>query len=127
MVRIPRWIVPVRKEVRRLLDEGSSYDEVGEELGLTDKQVLMCEQSWQEIHSSYDHTPDEWRPKEFVYEIDEAKAFIGKEVLKRLGDLPDSDLDLLLLYVEGELDCPDNIRKAEGLIEQLRGMVKELG
>jgi DNA-directed RNA polymerase specialized sigma subunit len=127
MVRVPRWIVPLRKDVRRLLEEGSSYAEVSEELGLTEKQVLMCEQSWQEIHSSYDHTPDEWRPKEFVYEIDEAKACMGKEVLKQLGDLPDSDLELLLSYVEGELNCPENLKKAEGLIEQFKSMVRELG
>lgn len=127
MVRIPRWIVPIREEVKRMLAEGSSYEEVCEELGLTKQQVLMCEQSWQEIHSSYDHTPDEWRPREFIYEIDEAKTIVGKEVMIALGDLPDSDLTLLLSYVEGELEDPSELKRAEELMTFLRSLIKKNG
>jgi hypothetical protein len=127
MVRIPRWIVPIREEVKRMLAEGSSYEEVCEELGLTEQQVLMCEQSWQEIHSSYDHTPDEWRPREFIYEIDEAKTIVGEEVMIALGDLPDSDLTLLLSHVEGELEDPSELKRAEELMTFLRSLIKKNG
>lgn len=127
MVRIPRWIVPIREDVKKMLAEGATYEEVCEELGLTEQQVLMCEQSWQEIHSSYDHTPDEWRPREFVYEIDEAKTLIGKEVMIALGDLPDSDLNLLLSHVEGELEDPSELKRAEELLEFLRSLIKKNG
>lgn len=127
MVRIPRWIVPIREDVKKMLADGASYEEVCEELGLTEQQVLMCEQSWQEIHSSYDHTPDEWRPREFVYEIDEAKTIVGKEVMIALGDLPDTDLNLLLSHVEGELEDPSELRRAEELLEFLRSLVKKNG
>ncbi len=127
MVRIPRWIMPVRADVRRMLQEGASYDEVAEELGLSHQQVLMCEESWQEIHSSYDHTPDEWRPREFVYEIDEAKTMIGEEVLKALGNLPDSDLDLLLAHVEGLLEDQSEIARANDLLKDLRSILQEHG
>ena len=127
MVRIPRWIVPIREDVKKMLADGASYEEVCEELGLTEQQVLMCEQSWQEIHSSYDHTPDEWRPREFVYEIDEAKTIVGKEVMIALGDLPDSDLNLLLSHVEGELEDPSELKRAEELLEFLRSLVKKNG
>jgi len=127
MVRIPRWIVPIREDVKKMLADGATYEEVCEELGLTEQQVLMCEQSWQEIHSSYDHTPDEWRPREFVYEIDEAKTIVGKEVMIALGDLPDSDLNLLLSHVEGELEDPSELKRAEELLEFLRSLVKKNG
>ena len=127
MVRVPRWIVPIREEVKRMLAEGSSYEEVCEELDLTKQQVLMCEQSWQEIHSSYDHTPDEWRPREFIYEIDEAKTIVGKEVMIALGDLPDSDLTLLLSHVEGELEDLSELKRAEELMTFLRSLIKENG
>lgn len=127
MVRIPRWIVPIREDVKRMLAEGASYEEVCEELGLSEQQVLMCEQSWQEIHSSYDHTPDEWRPREFIYEIDEAKTIVGKEVMIALGDLPDTDLNLLLSHVEGELEDPSELKRAEELLEFLRSLIKKNG
>lgn len=127
MVRIPRWIVPIREEVKRMLEEGCSYDEISEELGLTDQQILMCEQSWQEIHSSYDHTPDEWRPREFIYEIDEAKTLVGRDVLIALGDLPDSDLQLLLRHVEGELEDPCEVRRADELMRALKSLVRRNG
>ena len=127
MVRIPRWIMPIRADVRRMLQEGSTYDEVGEELGLSHQQVLMCEESWQEIHSSYDHTPDEWRPREFVYEIDEARTMIGEEVLKALGNLPDADLDLLLAHVQGLLEDEREIKRANDLLHDLRSILEEHG
>lgn len=127
MVRVPRWVVSAREEVKKMLSDGSSYNIVCEELGLTEQQVLMCEQSWQEIHSSYDHTPDDQRPKEFVYEIDEAKILIGKHVMTELGDLSDSDLELLLSYVEGELEDPSKVKRAEELMTFLRSLVKKNG
>jgi len=89
--------------------------------------VLMCEESWQEIHSSYDHTPDEWRPKEFIYEIDEARAMIGEEVLQTLGNLPDQDLELLLAHVEGQLEDDEEIARADELLRYLRAIVEEHG
>jgi len=127
MVRIPRWVIPVREDVKKMLADGFSYDEVCGELGLTEQQVLMCEQSWQEIHSSYDHTPDEWRPREFVYEIDEAKTLIGRDVLLALGDLSDSDLTLLLSHVEGELEDPAELKRADELMTMLRSLVRKNG
>ena len=123
MVRVPRWIGGVREEVRDLLSQGMSYAEVAEELGLDEKQVLMCEQSWREIHSSYDHTPDETRPKEFIYEVDEVKTMIGKETFQLLGDLEDSDIKLLLLHVEGLLESDDEKERAENLLDELRYIV----
>ncbi len=122
MVRVPRWIVPIRDEVRQMLKDGATYDEICEELGLNQEQVLMCEESWHEIHSSYDHTPDERRPKEFIYEIDEARAMIGEDVLKTLGELPDQDLKLLLAYVEGELIDESQIEKARQLLNYLQSL-----
>ena len=100
-----------------------SYLEVAEELGLDEKQVLMCEQSWREIHSSYDHTPDETRPKEFIYEVDEVKTMIGTETFQLLGDLDDSDIKLLLLHVEGLLETDEEKQRAENLLDDLRFLV----
>lgn len=127
MVRVPRWIMPVREEVRQMLTDGATYDEICEELGLNHEQVLMCEESWHEIHSSYDHTPDERRPKEFIYELDEARAMIGEDVLKALGELPDQDLKLLLSHVEGEIEDADQIEKANELMAYLRSLVGDTG
>ena len=120
MVRIPRWISGMREDCRELLSSGMSYEEVGEQLDLDVGQVLMCENSWKEIHYSYDHTPDESRPREFVYEIDEIKVVLGTKVFERVGDLSDADINLMLMYVEGQLDNQDDRNKAEALIEQIK-------
>jgi len=123
MVRVPRWIAGVRSDVRSLLTQGLSYAEVADELGIEERQVLMCEQSWREIHSSYDHTPDECRPREFVYEIDEVRTMIGSESLKIIGDLADSDIQLLLLHVEGLLETDEEKNRAEALLDELKDVV----
>ena len=120
MVRMPRWIPGIRQEVRDLVTQGLSYTEISDELGLDEQQIAMCEESWQEIHSSYDHTPDDARPREFTYEIDEVKTMIGPDLMKQVGDLPDSDIRLLLLHVEGELETEEERKKAETLLEVIK-------
>lgn len=124
MVKIPRWIGGVREDVKELLKQGMTYEEVCEEIGIDEKQILMCEQSWQEIHSSYDHTPDDCRPKEFVYEIDEVKTMIGSDILAKVGDLQDSEIELLLLHVEGLTETKEEKEKADRLLGEIRSIIE---
>jgi DNA-directed RNA polymerase specialized sigma subunit len=123
MVRVPRWIGGVRDEVRELVKQGLSFEEIAEELGMDENQVIMCEESWREIHSSYDHTPDEGRPKEFIYEVDEIKSLIGNDIIMEVGDLSDADIQLLLLHVEGELESEEEKDRAQMLLEELKSLV----
>ena len=123
MVKMPRWIPGVRGEVRELVLQGMSYAEISDITGLDEHQIAMCEDSWQEIHASYDHTPEDSRPKEFIYEIDEVKTMIGVDLLKEVGDLPDSDIKLLLMHVEGLLETDKEREKAEALLEQIKVVV----
>ena len=125
MVRVPRWIATIRTEVKDMLAQGATYEEIADELGLEEHQILMCEESWQEIHSSYDHSPDESRPKEFIYEVDEVKAMVGVEVFEQVGDLNDKDIELLLLHVEGLTETDAEKEKAERLLQQLRAIVQD--
>lgn len=125
MVRVPRWIGGVRNEVRELVKQGLSFEEIAEELGMDESQVIMCEESWREIHSSYDHTPDEGRPKEFIYEVDEIKSLIGNEVLMEVGDLSDADIQLLILHVEGELESEEERDRAQALLEELKSLISQ--
>ena len=106
--------------MRELAKQGMTYAEIGDELGLDEKQVALCEESWQEIHSSYDHTPDDYRPREFVYEIDEVKAMFGSDLLKQVGDLSDADIKLLLMHVEGLLETEEEKEKAETLLDEIK-------
>ena len=126
MVRVPRWIGGTREDVKELLKAGASYEEIEDELGLDGGQILMCEQSWQEIHSSYDYTPDEGRSREFIYEIDEVKTMLGAEVFEKVGDLNDNDIKLMLLHVEGELESEVEKERADELLNKLKAVVGEL-
>jgi DNA-directed RNA polymerase specialized sigma subunit len=123
MVRVPRWVGGVRDDVRELGKQGLTYEEIAEELGMEESQVLMCEESWKEIHSSYDYTPDDSRPREFTYEIDEVKTMIGVEVFHEVGDLSDADIELLLLHVEGELETDEDKNRAESMLQRLRDAI----
>ena len=125
IVKIPRWIREVRNEVKELIATGLSYAEVAEELGLEEHQVIMCEESWQEIHSSYDHTLDDARPKEFTYEIDEVKTMLGPRVFEQVGDFSDADIKLLLMHVEDGLECEQEKARAQQLLEELRGLLNK--
>ena len=126
MVRVPRWIPDVRNDVRKLVTEGYTYTEVAEKLGLDEKQVIMCEESWQAIHESYDQTLDDYRPKEFIYEIDEIRTHLGVDLLKKIGDLTDKQIQTLLLHVEGELESEEEKEEAEELLAVIKKAI-ELG
>ena len=124
LVRIPRWMVGVRKEVREMVKKGYSYEEISEELDLDYREIAMCEESWQEIHASYDHTPDDSRPKEFTYQVDEVKVMIGPDIFEKIGDFPDDDIKLLLQHVEGLLETEEERDKAEMLLEKIRSLIE---
>lgn len=123
MVRVPRWVGGVREDVKQMLKQGATYDEIEDELGLDHHQVLMCEESWQEIHSSSDYTPDEARPREFTYEIDEVKTMLGPRIFEMVGDLSDADIKLLLLHVEGSLESEEEKGKADKLLNELKRII----
>ncbi len=123
MVRIPRWVGGVRADVKEMLKQGATYEEIEDELGLDHRQVLMCEESWQEIHSSFDYTSADSRPREFTYEIDEVKAMLGPHVFEEVGDLSDGEIELLLLHVEGALESEEEKDKADALMSKLRAIV----
>jgi len=125
MVRVPRWIAGIRQDVRDMIFNGFTYSEISDELGLSEKQITMCEESWQDVHSSYDQTPDDHRPREFIYEIDEVKTLLGVETLKKIGDLSDQDIGTLLQHVEDELESDEERAKAEALLIQIRKNLSE--
>ena len=124
MVRVPRWIAGVRQEVRDMVQKGCTFEEISEELGLDERQITMCEESWQDVHFSYDYTPDESRPREFIYEIDEVKSHLGTDIMKPVGDLDDAAIKNLLLHVEGELESEEEREEAEKIIKQIRQVIE---
>lgn len=123
MVRVPRWIAGIRQEVRDMVARGCDFDEISEELGLDESQILMCENSWQDVHYSYDHTAEDSPRREFVYEIDEIKSHLGSDIMKKVGDLDDKDIKNLLLHVEGELESEEEKEEAERIISEIRKAV----
>jgi DNA-directed RNA polymerase specialized sigma subunit len=124
MVRLPRWINDYRYRLRDLLAEGMSYDDALTELDITEERAILCELSWAEMHASYDHKPEGWREREFIFEVDEAKTMLGSpEVMEVLRELSDKEMDLLLAYVDDQPLAPVDREKAETMLEYLRSLV----
>ena len=124
MVRLPRWINEYRYKLRDLLADGVAYQAALEELGITEERAILCELSWAEMHASYDHKPEGWREREFIFETDEAKVMLGSpEVMEALRELPDKEMDLLLAYVDDQPLASVEREKAESLLEHLRSLV----
>ena len=51
---------------------------------------------------------------------------LGAEVFERVGDLNDSDIKLMLLHVEGELESDEEKERADQLLNKLKAVVGEL-
>ena len=124
MVRLPRWINEYRYKLRLMLTEGIPYETVLETLGITEERAILCELSWGEMHASYDHKPEGWREREFIYETDEAKVMLGSpEVMETLRNLPDKEIDLLLAYVDDQPLASVERQKAAEMLADLRSLV----
>jgi DNA-directed RNA polymerase specialized sigma subunit len=111
MVRTPRWIASYKSKVADLLEQGKTYVEIGEILGISDTKALMCEMSSNNYHVSYDTQPDDWVSPEFIYEFDEAKATLHSEGLStEIRGLSDSEMALMMKYVD-EVDMTPEERE----------------
>jgi DNA-directed RNA polymerase specialized sigma subunit len=102
MVRTPRWIANYKSRISDLLQEGKSYKEVADILGLDEVRVMQCEMSSNNYHVSYDSTPEDWVTPEFIYDFEEHKAtLLSPELVSEIRNLSDAEMKMLLQYVEG--------------------------
>jgi len=102
MVRTPRWIGGYKKKVDALIMEGKTYEEIADELGLDTVKVMMCEESSFNYHVSYDSSPEGWSTREFVFNVDEAKAtLISPVLLTTLRSMSDAEMKMMERYVDG--------------------------
>jgi DNA-directed RNA polymerase specialized sigma subunit len=102
MVRTPRWIANYKNQVSELVQEGKTYQEVADILGLDETKVLHCEMSANNYHVSYDSSPDDWVTPEFVYDFEEHKAtLLSPELIAQIRSLTEAEMTMLMKYIEG--------------------------
>lgn len=101
MVRLPRWVKDYREKLRGLLNEGFSYEEACDVLGINQEKAFLCEMSWQEVHASYDYKPEDWKEREFIYNDDEVKSLMASsEVQDAFRSLNEREIEILLAFVD---------------------------
>ena len=101
MVRTPRWIATYKTRITALLQEGKTYREVADLLGLDETRVMHCEMSANNYHVSYDSSPEDWVTPEFIYDFDEPKAtLLSPELVHEIRGLTDAEMKMLLQYIE---------------------------
>lgn len=124
MVRLPRWIPEYRQKLKVLLDDGVPYEKAIEILNIDDEKAALCELSWAEVHASYDHRPEGWREREFVYDHDEVRQIMSSpEISEALRSLTDGELDTLLKYVDDAPLTEEERTYSSDKIEELRSLV----
>lgn len=102
MVRTPRWIANYKNQVSELVQEGKTYQEVADILGLDETKVLHCEMSANNYHVSYDSSPEDWVTPEFVYDFEEHKAtLLSPELVTHIRALSEAEMTMLMKYIEG--------------------------
>jgi DNA-directed RNA polymerase specialized sigma subunit len=102
MVRTPRWIATYKTRISSLLQEGKTYKEVADLLGLDEIKVMHCEMSANNYHVSYDSSPEDWVTPEFIYDFDEHKAtLLSPELVQEIRGLTDAEMKMLMQYIDG--------------------------
>ena len=105
MVKVPRFVFKHRDDVRQNLRSGMTVEECALALGISQAQVVECEESWGQIHMSFDsfHLGEEGEGKGFEppsYDPDEVER-IGRSILLELGKLPEQIVSMLNQYYYG--------------------------
>ena len=101
MVRTPRWVATYRNDVVQMLTEGKNYDEMANELGITEEKAIMCHMAFSNYHISYDSQPEDWVSPEFVFNEDEAKTTLLSVALRdQIRELTEPEMSMLMKYIE---------------------------
>jgi DNA-directed RNA polymerase specialized sigma subunit len=101
MVRTPRWIANYKSQVSELVQEGKTYKEIAEILGLDELKVMHCELSSNNYHVSYDSSPEDWVTPEFVYNFEEHKAtLLSPELVSHIRSLSNAEMTMIIKYIE---------------------------
>lgn len=130
MVKVPRWVLYIRHEIKALLDSGLSEEEVMDELSLTENQMLMVSFSWKESYKSLDYIhEDDFRCTEIPHHdisITEALFSVDSDYMKVLSELSDSEIRSFGCYLEGGEVSKERKRKFDRIIQDFSGKIKGL-
>lgn len=107
LVKTPRWVAKYKNSVNELLKENKSYQEIGENLGISETKVLIVEMAECNYHVSYDSSPEDWVSREFIYNDDDIRPYVvSSSLVEAMKGLSEAEMTMLVKYVEGE-DMPE--------------------
>lgn len=126
MVKVPRWILYSRHQIKKRLDAGLTVEGVLEEFSLTEKQFLMVQDSWKESYKSLDYRPsgESNTLMEIPFydrSIEEVSLVDG--ILERLAELTDTEMRGLERYLNGSPMSQDRRERFEAMLTDL-GIIK---
>jgi len=108
MVKTPRWVAKYKTQVDELLKQNKTYEEIAKELGLTESKILMVDMTTHNYHVSYDSNPEDWTTREFIFNDDDVKPYVvSPELVSSMKELSESELNMVLKYVENRDMSPE--------------------
>lgn len=121
LVKTPRWIAKHKTQILSMLQENMSYAEIADKLGIDETKVLECQLSENNYHISYDSQPEDWVDTDFIYNPDEAKVLLlSPELTKAFETLSDSEMELMIDFIEGSSLPEDQKQWASDKFNNLR-------
>ena len=126
-VKMPRKIYGNRCEVKRLLKEGKSCEDVAAITGLTVAEVAMCEESWRSELRDIDETYDdgEGGPTLQLEYKPPFKSKFGDAALRVIAKLTETEQAMLERYLQGNYTDSSWIKRAETLLETVKAELAE--
>ncbi|MDX1370849.1 MAG: hypothetical protein R3321_00175 [Nitrososphaeraceae archaeon] len=99
MATINRKTMTYRIQVRELLNEGLSFNEVAKKLDINIRDVYLCDISWQESHASFDYVHEKGLSLEPIH-IDAETMYCEIIKFRKLNDLTEDELEKLLDFYD---------------------------
>lgn len=102
MTSINRRVLHLRKDVKALLDEGLTFQEIAEKLDISTTDVYLCDISWQESWASFDYESEKGLSLNPIY-VDIDSWECDPQLFNKLKELNNEYKELLLTFFRNDL------------------------
>ncbi len=102
MTTINRKVLQLRKDVKALLDEGLTFQEIANELDISTTDVYLCDISWRDSWASFDYESEKGLSLSPIY-VDVDSWECDPRLFNKLKNLNDEHKELLLNFFNNDL------------------------
>ena len=125
LVRLPRMVLQMRAKVKTMIQDGYSYQEISDALGVTVAEIALCETSWREEFQAIDLIQEDRKPLQLEHKAPTYNSDFDPDCRKIIESLCDKDMRMLTNLINGTKMSKSRTIRAKELYQQIKNKVNQ--